>query len=89
MVLVYLASDLHFLAKFIYGDKRYFGRCDLYLLPVHAEPFIERIWELRRNVGVYDASYVALSEALSTTFITADRRLTRIEGLHCDVRLPG
>ena len=39
------------------------------------EPFMARIWQLRDNFSAYDATYVALAEALSAPLITADRRL--------------
>ena len=28
------------------------------------QPFLVRIWELRRNLNAYDAAYIALAEAL-------------------------
>ena len=37
------------------------------------EPFLDRIRELRDNVTVYDAVYVALAQALSTVLYTGDR----------------
>ncbi|MBN9105210.1 MAG: type II toxin-antitoxin system VapC family toxin [Propionibacteriaceae bacterium] len=41
------------------------------------EPLLPRIWELRDNLSAYDASYVALAEALEATLLTADARLER------------
>lgn len=38
-----------------------------------------RIWELRHQVSAYDASYVALAEALDAPLWTADRRLSRAD----------
>ncbi len=35
----------------------------------------DRIWQLRRNITAYDASYVALAEHLGMPLITAERRL--------------
>lgn len=35
------------------------------------------MWELRENVTVHDATYVALAEALDAKLLTADRRLAR------------
>lgn len=52
------------------------------------DPFLERIWELRERVTVYDAWYVALAEHLGTELVTADERLARVQGLRCSVRLP-
>jgi predicted nucleic acid-binding protein len=53
------------------------------------EPLLERIWELRDRVTVYDAWYIALAERLETDLVTADRRLSHIDGLRCTVQLPG
>jgi len=42
---------------------------------------LARIWELRGNVTAYDGCYVALSEFLEASLLTADSRLRRgIEG---------
>jgi predicted nucleic acid-binding protein len=63
---------------------------DLAALPLsrapHA-PLLRRCWELRSNLTVYDAAYVALAEALEVPLITADVRLTRAPGLRCAVEL--
>lgn len=42
-----------------------------------AEPLLARVWELRDNLSAYDATYVALAEALDATLLTADVRLAR------------
>lgn len=52
------------------------------------EPFLPRVWQLRSQVTVYDAWYVALAEWLGTELVTADRRLSAIVGLRCPVRQP-
>src|SRR5687767_12423789 len=39
------------------------------------EPFSHRAWELRANLSVYDAWYVALAEWLETEVVTAGERL--------------
>jgi predicted nucleic acid-binding protein len=49
------------------------------------EPFVERVWELRDNLSVYDSWYVALAESLGTTLVTADRRLAHAAGPRCPV----
>jgi predicted nucleic acid-binding protein len=38
-------------------------------------PFRRRIWELRDELTAYDASYLALAEALDATLFTADAGL--------------
>jgi predicted nucleic acid-binding protein len=53
------------------------------------EPFARRVWELRDNMTVYDAWYVALAERLETELITADKRLADARGPRCPVRYLG
>lgn len=63
---------------------------DLSELQITRYPHVEfapRIWELRDNVTVYDAAYIALAENLGCVFVTADRALTRLAGLECEVEL--
>lgn len=47
------------------------------------EPLADRIWELRSNLTIYDAFYVALAESLDAPFATLDLRLTRAPGPIC------
>lgn len=49
------------------------------------EPFLDRVWELRDNLTVYDGWYVALAESLDTSLVTADRRLAQASGPRCPV----
>ncbi|MDA8436757.1 MAG: type II toxin-antitoxin system VapC family toxin [Actinomycetales bacterium] len=61
---------------------------DLAALPLQRAPhlpLLPRCWELRENLTVYDAAYVALAEALEATLITGDRRLARANGPRCDI----
>ena len=51
------------------------------------EPFLDRIWELRDKVNVYDAVYVALAEALSTVLHTGDRKLAGAPGVNVAIAL--
>jgi predicted nucleic acid-binding protein len=63
---------------------------DLAALPLRRaphRPLLARCWELRDNLTVYDASYVALAEALEVTLLTGDRRLARAPGLRCHVEI--
>lgn len=48
---------------------------------------IERCWELRDNLTIYDAAYVALAETLDVTLVTADRRLARAPGIRCQLEV--
>jgi predicted nucleic acid-binding protein len=63
---------------------------DLRALPLRLaphRPLLARIWELRENATVYDASYLALAELLAAPLITADQALARMPGIHCQVEL--
>ncbi|MGH9129112.1 MAG: type II toxin-antitoxin system VapC family toxin [Acidimicrobiales bacterium] len=53
------------------------------------EPFARRAWQLRDNLSVYDAWYVALAEWLGTDLVTGDERLVSAPGPTCAVRLVG
>lgn len=44
-----------------------------------------RIWELRDNLTPYDASYVAVAEALECPLVTADARIAGAAGVRCPV----
>lgn len=52
-----------------------------------AEPLLARVWSLRDDLTAYDATYVALSEALDVPLITSDRRLARSSGHVAEIRL--
>lgn len=63
---------------------------DLAALPLRRaphRPLLARCWELRDNLTVYDASYVALAEALDVTLLTGDGRLARATGPRCRVEM--
>lgn len=53
------------------------------------EPFSRRIWELRDNLTVYDAWYVALAESLGSDLVTADDAILVAPGTRCRIRRPG
>lgn len=48
-------------------------------------PLLPRCWELRDNLTMYDAAYVALAEALDVTLLTADARISRAPGPSCRI----
>ncbi len=63
---------------------------DLAALPARRaphRPLLPRCWELRDNLTIYDAAYVALAEAMRATLLTADRRLARAPGPRCPIEI--
>jgi len=63
---------------------------DLAALPLRRashRPLLARCWELRDNLTIYDASYVALAEALGVTLLTGDGRLARATGPRCHIEV--
>jgi predicted nucleic acid-binding protein len=50
-----------------------------------AQPLIARIWSLRHNYTAYDASYVALAEALDATLVTCDEKYARARAARCPI----
>lgn len=65
---------------------------DLIAFPMRRVPhrrLLTRCWELRANLTVYDASYVALAELLGLSLVTGDARLSRAPGLRCRVEVLG
>jgi predicted nucleic acid-binding protein len=63
---------------------------DLAVLPLKRaphRPLISRCWQLRENVTIYDAAYVAPAEALGVTLLTGDSRLAGATGPECHIEL--
>jgi predicted nucleic acid-binding protein len=63
---------------------------DLAALPAQRaphRPLLPRCWELRNNLTIYDAAYVALAEAMNTTLLTGDRKLARAPGPQCPIEI--
>ncbi len=52
-----------------------------------ALPMLQRAYELRSTVTVYDAVYVALAESLGCPLLTADTRLARAAGPRCKIQV--
>ncbi len=50
-------------------------------------PLLRRCWELRHNLTVYDAAYIAVAEILDATLVTADQRLSKAPGTTCTIEL--
>jgi predicted nucleic acid-binding protein len=75
----------------ISADTATLAHADLLSLRVELfpyEPFASRVWELRENVTVYDAWYVALAESLGATLATVDLKLAKATGPHCAFATP-
>jgi predicted nucleic acid-binding protein len=45
-----------------------------------------RCWQLRHDLTVYDAAYVALAEMVDVVLVTADARLVQAPGLRCRIQ---
>lgn len=76
------------LSGVISADQAAQAHADLVDLAVDLWPYellAERAWELRANLSIYDASYVALAEILAAPLITLDRRIRRAPGVTCSV----
>jgi len=72
-------------------DVAAMAHADLLKLPVELFPYETvaiRAWELRANLTLYDAWYVALAELLEADLATLDRRLSRAAGPRCGFLLP-
>jgi predicted nucleic acid-binding protein len=71
-------------------DRAHDARTDyaeLTLVRYPHEPLNDRVWELRENLTAYDATYVALAEALDVPLVTCDARLAAAPGCHARIRL--
>jgi predicted nucleic acid-binding protein len=81
----------HEIAGVISPDQAAQAHADLLDLEVEQWPhelLARRAWELRENLSVYDASYVALAELTGAPLATLDRRIGRAPGLRCTVATP-
>ncbi len=61
---------------------------DLRQIPLTRVPhrgLLNRCWELRHNLTVYDAAYVAVAEMFDATLLTSDPRLARSTGPTCEI----
>ena len=80
----------HELGELISSDQAAQAHADLIDLPMDLFPYetvAQRVWQLRRNLTSYDASYVALAEVLDAPLITLDRRLSDAPGITCRVEV--
>lgn len=64
----------------ISADRGAEALSDFLDLPLTRYPhfaLLTRVWQMRHNVTAYDATYLALAEALDAPLITRDRALAR------------
>ncbi len=85
-----VASVWRGMARGDHLDKRRAGLAldDLREMPIQRVEhtlLLARCWELRDNLTIYDAAYVALAEALQVTLLTGDLRLARSTGPRCTI----
>jgi predicted nucleic acid-binding protein len=81
----------HELAGLVGSDQAAQAHADLLELAIEHWPYeilAPRAWELRHNLSVYDASYVALAELADATLVTLDRRIGAAPGARCTVAAP-
>ncbi len=50
-------------------------------------PLLARCWELRENLSVHAAAYVALAETVGSTLLTGDGRIAGAPGIRCDIEV--
>lgn len=50
-------------------------------------PYLERAFELRDHVTIYDGLYLVLAETLGATLVTRDRALASVPGVRARVRV--
>jgi predicted nucleic acid-binding protein len=60
---------------------------ELALVRYRHQPLNDRVWQLRHNLTAYDATFIALAEALSAPLITCDARLAVAPGHSAQIEL--
>jgi predicted nucleic acid-binding protein len=81
----------HELAQLVSPDQAAQAHADLLDLAIEEWPYAPlaaRARELRANLTIYDAGYVALAELIGSTLITLDRALARAPGPRCAIATP-
>jgi predicted nucleic acid-binding protein len=90
LVLFEVANVLrrHALAGLLDETQATLAHADLCSLPLQLWPYAplaERAWQLRHNVTIYDAAYLALAEMLGASMITLDARIAGARGAECPI----
>ena len=81
----------HELAGQVSPDQAAQAHADLLDLTIELWPYdilASRAWELRQNLSIYDATYVALAETTDMTLVTLDKRLAKAPGTRCRIATP-
>jgi predicted nucleic acid-binding protein len=81
----------HELSGQVSPDQAAQAHADLLDLTIELWPYdilASRAWELRQNLSIYDASYVALAETTNLTLVTLDQRLAKAPGTKCRIATP-
>ncbi|HEY3797116.1 MAG TPA: type II toxin-antitoxin system VapC family toxin [Caulobacteraceae bacterium] len=80
----------HVAHGYVSADRARASLDELRGMPLTRYPHVAllpRVWELRHNLSAYDATYVALAEALDAPLLTRDRRVAAAIGHHAQVEL--
>lgn len=81
----------HELAGLISADQAAQAHADLLDIAIEQWPhelLAPRAWQLRHNLSIYDASYVALAELVDASLVTLDRRIAGAPGPKCTIATP-
>lgn len=81
----------HERAGLISTDQAAQAHVDLVDLRIELWPYTllaSRAWQLRGNLTLYDAAYVAVAEHIGATLVTLDDRLAGAPGIRCAVATP-
>ncbi len=81
----------HELSGLIGADQAQQAHADLCDLAIESWPYqllAARSFELRLNLSIYDATYVALAELIETALVTLDQRIAAAPNLRCRVCTP-
>jgi predicted nucleic acid-binding protein len=81
----------HELGGLISSDQSAQAHQDLLDLTIEQWPYellAARAWQLRHNLSIYDASYVALAELVGSPLVTLDKRIGGAPGVRCAVSTP-
>lgn len=81
----------HEVAGRIGPDQSVQAHADLLALTIERwsyELLAGRAWQLRDNLSIYDAAYVAVAELTGAPLVTLDQRIARAPGPRCTILTP-